>query len=338
MALLSKGNIFAVVEEVTFNTAPSFVDTDVQEVTSDTNLAPNVDSIERKVILDSFVGQPSIAIKETGSGTMAYELIPSNTGTALPFATILKAAMGRYEVAGTDTGAFIGFSDAGSTPADMIFAAESADEGTADLWTLSRPADAKFSLAIQQFVGGSGDDVITYAGVVPASTTFNFPVADICSVVFEVGASSFLTSTGETPLVGTTLTSAPYVGKNATFTVGGTSYCAKDISITIPNTVVDYDGLCSSGIMDKIITGKAVTGSFKMTFEDFTELDKLKDNTDGTLYLRLGNGANEFAIYLPKIRYSAVNIADADGLIENTVEFSAFPDNVNGEVILVANT
>ena len=47
MALLSKGNIFAIVEEVTFNTAPAFVDTDTQDVTSDTNLAPNVDSIER---------------------------------------------------------------------------------------------------------------------------------------------------------------------------------------------------------------------------------------------------------------------------------------------------
>ena len=338
MALLSKGNIFAIVEEVTFNTAPAFVDTDTQEVTSDTNLAPNVDSIERKVILDSFVGQPSVAIKETGSGTMAYELIPDNTGTDLPFGLILKAAMGRYEAAGADTGAFIGFSDAGTTPAEMIFKAEAADTGTSDLWTLSRPADTKFSLAIQQFVGGSGDDVITYAGVVPASTTFNFPVADICSAVFEVGASSFVTSTGETPLVSTALTSAPYVGKNATFVVGGTPYCAKDVSVTIPNTIVDYDGLCSTGIMDKIITGKAVTGSFKMTFEDFSELDKLKNNTDGTLYLRLGNGSNEFAIYLPKIRYSAVNIADADGLIENTVEFAAYPDDTSGEVILVANT
>jgi len=195
MALLSKGNVFAIAKETTFNTAPTFVDGDVTEVTGDTNLTPNVDTVQRNVIKNSFLGQPSIATKETGSGTVGVELIPEDTGTDLNGDVVLEAAMGIKEDAGLGTGAFIGYSDAGTTTGNEIYRATGGDTGTGTLYTLSKPSDAVTSLAIKQFVGGSGDDVITYTGIIPNSTGFKFPVADIATVSFDVGASGFSTST-----------------------------------------------------------------------------------------------------------------------------------------------
>jgi len=336
MALLSKGNIFAIAKEATFNTAPTFADGDVVEVTGDTSLSPNVDTVQRNVIKNSFLGQPSIATKETGSGTVGVELIPEDSGTDLNGDAVLEAALGIKSGPAADNGAFIGYSDAGTTTANEVYRAKSGETGTATLYTLSKPADTVVSLAIKQFVGGSADDVITYTGVVPNSTTFNFPVADIATVSFDVGASGFATTTGETLLTGVPVTGAPFVGKSVTFTVDGVSYCAKDLSFTVSNTITDIECLTGSGIGNKVPTAKEVTGSITLTFEDFAELDKLKNNTDAKIYLEMTSGAKKFAIYLPKVRYTSLSLADADGLIDQQIEFAAF-DNADGDAILVAS-
>lgn len=337
MALQSKGTIYAVAKEVTFNTAPTFVDADVMEMTTDTSLSPSVDSIERKAVSNSFISAPSIAVKEYGSGSISVELIPENTGTDMNGDVILDVALGIKEDPALGTGAFIGYSDAGVTPANMIYEADVADTGTATLYKLAKPTTTPQSLAVQQFVGGSGDDVVTYTGVVPNSVTIAIPTADIATISFDVGAAGFATSTGETPLVGTALTESPYVGKNATFTIDGTEYCATDVSLTISNTVTDVECLTTQGIGEKVVVSKAVTGSMSFTFEDFSELDKLKNNTDGELYVEMTSGAHQFAIYLPKIRYTSVDVGDTDGLVTNSIEFAAFNDDTTGEAILVAH-
>lgn len=338
MALRSKGNIYQVKKESTFNVEPTFADTDVIEVTADTSLAPNVDKVDRKTICNSFVNLPSLAIKETGSGSVGVELIPESAVSGEPIKgdVIIETALGIKSPAGSDTGCFIGYSDAGSTVADMIYEAKSGDTGTGTLYKLSRPSTPALSLSIRHFVGGSGDDVITYTGIVPNSVVFNFPVADIATVSIDLGASGFNTSTGVAVPTFTCGIQTPYVGKNAVFKVAGTTYEAKDVSITISNTVKDVEALTGSGISEKIVTEKVITGSLTITFENFDELTKLKNNTDAEIYLQIASGSRKFAIYLPKVRYSSVGISDSDGLIEQTIEFGAF-NNTDGEAILVGH-
>ena len=338
MGYRTNSALYAVIKEATFNAGGTFVDADVVEATSDTSLAPNIDSIERKAVSNSFLTSPKLPGKESGSGTFGVELIPEESGTDVNGKVILEVALGTVEAPGTGTGAFIGYSDAGVTPADMIYEADTGDTGTATLYKLNKPCGTQDSLAIKQFLGcDTGDSQIAeFTGIVPNSVAFDFPVADIATIKFDIGASGFATSSGTAILNSVYLSENPYVGKNAKFVVDGTSYEAKDLSFTIENTVSDREALTSSGITEKIVTAKVVKGTLSVTFENYDELTKFKNATDATCYLEMTSGAHKFAIYLPRIRYTSVGIEDDDGVLVNKIEFEGYED-ATGEAILIAH-
>ena len=338
MGYRTNSALYAVIKEAAFNGGGTFLDADVVEATSDTSLAPEIDSIERKSVSNSFLMSPKLPGKESGSGTFGVELIPEETGTDLNGKAILEVALGIVEVPGTESGAFIGYSDAGVTPAAMIYEAAALEDGTATLYKLNKPCGTQDSLAIKQFLGCDAGDsqILEYTGIVPNSVSFDFPVADIATISFDVGAAGFATSAGAAILSSVYLTANPYVGKNATFEVGGVVYEAKDLNFTIENTVSDREALTSSGITDKIITAKVVKGTLSVTFENYDELDKFKNSTDATCYLEMASGVHKFAIWLPRIRYTSVGIEDDDGILVNKIEFEAYED-ASGEAILIAH-
>ena len=332
----SKGALFAVILESTFNGGGTFTDSDVVEVTTDTNLKPEVDSIERKAVCNSFVPQPKVAGKEYGSGTFGLELIGSDNG--LLGSVVLRVALGIEEAPGADSGAFIGYSDAGTTPANMIHEAQPGETGTAYLYKLNKPCGDQESIAIKQMLGCDTSDSqsLVFTGVIPNSVTFDMPVADICTVSFDIGASGFQTSSGEVLLNSDCGSNNPFVGKNATFTVDDVTYEAKDLSFSIENTVSDREAITSAGITSKVITQKVIKGSLKINFENWDELDKFKNNADAKIYLELNTGGHKFAIYIPRARYTSVSIEDDDGVLVNNIEFEAAEDINTGEAILVA--
>jgi len=335
----SKGAVYAVILEATFNSGGTFTDSDVVEVTSDTNLKPEVDSIERKAVCSSFISQPKLAGKEYGSGTLGVELIPEASSGDLHGSAVLQVALGIREVPGTGTGAIIGASDASGTAADMIYEVQAGEDGTAYLYKLNKPCGTQESLAIKQMLGCDTADsqTLLFTGVVPNSVTFDFPVADIATISFDIGAAGFETASGETLLNGLCLDTNPYVGKNAKFTVDGVSYEAKDLQFSIENTVSDREAITSAGITDKAITAKLVKGSLTINFENWNELNKFKNNTDAQIYLEMGSGAHKFAIYIPRARYTSVGVEDDDGILVNKIEFEATEDSTTGETILIAH-
>lgn len=338
MGYRTKSALYAIVKEASFNAGGTFLDADVVEATSDTALSPEIDSIERKAVSNSFLMSPKLPGKESGSGTFGVELIPEESGTDVNGKVLLEVALGIVEIPGTESGAFIGYSDAGVTPAQMIYEAQAVEDGTATLYKLNKPCGDQDSLAIMQYLGCDAGDsqLLEYKGIVPNSVTFDFPVADIATISFDVGAAGFETSAGSAILNSVYLTANPYVGKNATFEVGGVAYEAKDLSFTIENTVSDREALTSAGITDKIITAKVVKGTLSVTFENYDELNKFKNSTDATCYLEMASGAHKFAIWLPKIRYTSVGIEDDDGVLVNKIEFEAY-QNADGEAIYVAH-
>lgn len=336
----SNSAIYAIIKESTFNTGGTFTDLDVIESTSDTALKPEATSIERKVINNSFLGAPKLAGKITGSGTFGLELIPlGGTSLDLNGADLLEVALGQREEAGLGTGAFIGYSDAGTTVANEIYEAATGETGTSVLYKLSKPCGAQPSLAIKQFLGCSSADsqTITYTGIVPSNVKFNFPVADVATIAFDVAASNYTTAEGESILQSTILTTTPYVGKNAKFTVDNVSYEAKDLSFTIENTVVDREAITSNGVTDKAVTKKTIKGSMSITFENYDELNKFKNNEDASVYLEMVSTTHKFALYMPKIRYTSVNVENADGILENKIEFEGYEDATSREALYIAH-
>jgi hypothetical protein len=335
----SKGAVYAVIKEPAFNQGGTFTDDDVIEVTSDTSLKPEVDSIERKAVCSSFVAQPKLAGKEYGSGTIGVELIPEAVGTGIHGEVVLEVALGEKEEPGTGSGAIIGASDATGTPANMIYEVADGEDGTATLYKLNKPCGTQDSLAIKMMLGCDTTDSqsLVFTGVVPNSVTFDFPVADIATVSFDVGAAGFSTASGETLLNGLCLDTNPYVGKNAVFTVDDVSYEAKDLQFSIENTVSDREAITSAGITNKAVTGKVIKGSLTINFEGWDELNKFKNNADAAIYLEMSSGSHKFAIYIPRARYTSVGIEDDDGILVNKIEFEATEDSATGEAILVAH-
>lgn len=341
LTYLKKSQVVAVAKEVTYGVAPSFTDLDTIEITDATALKGELSSVERKVIINSFVSAPKIAGKETVSGTLSFEIIPEGTGVDLNGSDALEAVFGVKEVAGLGTGGFIGYSDAGTTVASMIYEAGTADTGTATLYKLSKPCGNAISLSVKEMYGCSTADSqsVTYKGIVPTSLKFDFPVADIVTASIEVGGNGFATASGDTLLVRQPLTTAPFVGKNAKLMVSGVPYEGKDLSFSIDNTIADRETIVGVGVTQKIVTAKVIKGSLKVLFANFDELNRLKNNTDGTVYIELTQGLRQFAIYLPRIRYTMVNMDNADGVLETSIEFEAYESvsgSAMGEAILMA--
>jgi len=343
MSYRSSSAVYAVIKEATFNGGGTFTDTDVVEVTSDTALKPEIDAIERKAVSNSFLSSPKLPGKESGSGTFAVELIPvGGTSNDINGSAILEVALGTKEDAGPDTGCIIGASDEAGTPANMIYEVQSGETGSAILYKLNKPCGGQDSLSVKQFYGCDTTDseIITYTGIVPNSVTFDFPVADIATVSFDTGAAGFSTTSGESILNTVFISANPYVGKNAVFTVDNVTYEAKDLQFSIENTVSDREALTSSGITDKIITAKMVKGTLTVTFENYDELDKFKNSVDAAVYLQMDStdGVNnyEFAIYLPRVRYTSVSVEDDDGVLANKIEFEGYED-IDGEAILIGH-
>jgi len=343
MSYRSTSAIFAIIKEATFNAGGTFTATDVVEVTSDTALKPEIDAIERKAVSNSFLQSPKLPGKESGSGTLAVELIPiGNTSNDINGSAILEVALGSKEVAGPSSGALIGVSDVAGTVANKIYEVQAGETGTAVLYKLNKPCGGQESLSVKQFLGCDSTDseVITYTGIVPNSVTFDFPVADIATVSFDTGAAGFNTTSGEAILPSVYISANPYVGKNAKFTVDNMNYEAKDLQFSIENTVSDREALTSSGITNKTVTAKMVKGSLTVTFENYDELNKFKNSTDAAVYLEMNStdGANSytFAIYLPRVRYTSVSIEDDDGVLANKIEFEGYEDSA-GEALLIAH-
>jgi len=338
MAYKTNSAVYAIKKEDTFNGGPSggtFDQSDVILATAESTLSPEVDSIERKSSTNSYIKTAGLAGKETATGSIGTELLPDGAGD-LNGNVLLETLFGIRSLPALGEGCFIGFSDAGITPANAIYPADVADTGTDTLYNLSKPCGNEISLAINQSFGCDMSDsqILDVTGVIPNSGAFDFPVADIATVTYDLGGAGFTTDAGTMPFESLYLTTDPFVGKLATFTIDDVTYEAQDLSLTIENTVVDREAITSQGITEKITTAKAVTGSFSVTFADYSELDKMKANADAAVYLEMSSGNSTFAVYLPRVRYTSVAVQDSDGVLINQIEIEAYED-VNGNAILL---
>jgi hypothetical protein len=302
MAVSIKSKLIAAKKETVFNTAETLTDADVIEVSASSTLEPTVETIERDVLRDSFIAAPSIPVRNLVSGSITTELLGDTD--ALIGDVLYEIGIGKR----TENGGEI-------TATDV----KVGGAGDALIYTLASPSDATSSATVKEFIGA--DKSITATGVVVDEVTFNVPTAGVATTDFKLSGCGFTSNNTDTKLTSTCTNSIPFIGKSATFEIGGVSFCATDVSITIANDVFSQECITTDGYGSKSVTAKSITGSFTTLFEDYTLLDKLRNNDKGSFFLKLTQGTHEFGIYIPEIVYTSVGKGDDSGIVTQSVEF-----------------
>jgi len=334
--LKNLGTVIAIDEEVSIGAGQggTWLAGDVVSFNDDSGLTPAVTTLERNVFNGSYISCASLAGESSTSGNLNVDLaILPVTGTEagkLNGHLIFKSGFGKYieQAADVDEVAFtIGIE------ADAIL-----NPTSWDLYTLSDPTDAQTTLAVREFLGGSGDAVLDHKGVVVDSMSFDFSVGSIVKVSNSVSGVNFATATGQTVLPSSGCGNAlPFVTKNAVLKLDGATLHASNVSLTITNTIVDRKFITGAGTSEKIVTAKAVELSYTIDLDasQMSFYNKMQTNTTGSVYLQLANSAGDKAsIYLPKVNFSEVSKANDGAILTLNIKSGAFED-ANGNALLV---
>lgn len=336
MAIKSRSQVIAAKLETTFNVAESLTSADTIEVNDSSNVDVSIETKERKVIRDSLLDMAPIPIRESSKAAINVEVAPSGTADDLIGDPFFEAGMGVKSPAGSGTGAFIGYSDAGVTPADMIYMAQSGDTGTAVAYTLAGTTAQTKSLTVKEFIGA--DKSVLTTGNVVSSIKIALPTADVATVAFDMEGCSFTVNESDTKLAPACTNALPYLGKSAKYVFDGVSMNATDVNIDIANTVYNVEAITSAGYSAKAITGAKIDVSFKLLFEDYSLLSKFQNSADGSLYVELDSGANKFAVYIPTLRITNFSKSDNGGVLEQQITAQVIVDcGSSSEPIIIAS-
>lgn len=124
----------------------------------------------------------------------------------------------------------------------------------------------------------------------------------------------------------------PLVASNMTFTIGGVSYPVSKCSIELENVLYKDTAVTTSGISRIIRTGRKVTGSFELLFEDLTVENAFRNMTEGVLNLVAGStGGNILTVNCPKIRHVEAPVSTDNGLYKYSVKFKCFQSASTGD-------
>lgn len=316
MGLLNSGTIIAIDEETTIGNGQTGVwtDSDVVIFQDDSSLTPATASLERNNFNGSFVSCQSLSGDESTSGSLNVELNVSGAGNELEGHLLFKSVLGKYVADG----------------ADVTTVAGEISQGTAEthsLYALSAPTDARTTLAVREYIGGSGDAVIDHKGVVGDSVTFNFTAGQIVKANFSVSGIGYETANGQSVLSEPSCGANPFVTKSAVFEVDGVSIDAQDVSMTITNTNVDRNAITSTGISDKVTTAKSVELSYTLDMVDTVAYTALKNNSTAKIMIELTNGSSECKVFLPVVSYTAVDKGNDSGVITMSINSMAYNDS-----------
>ena len=328
--LLSLANIFAIAEETVIGAgkATSWENTDVVTLNADSSMSPATESIERNLLNSSFLSCKSLTGSSSTSGSLNAEIgIQTTTGLEkgkLKGHLLWKNGLGKYVSAGAD----VSVANQISAVPDAIL-----NPSTHDLYTLSKPSDARTSMVIREYLGTNV--CLEHLGVFVESVTITLASGQIAQVGFSVAGVDYATPTGQTVLTNLGCGSTPFVVKQITMKKGGTTIHAQDVSITISNTLNDRQAVTSNGTSDKVLTNKSIEISYSIDMEDLSAYTDLKANTEAELYIELVNGTENMRIYIPAMNYTAVDKSDDGGLLSLSITAKANPD-ADGEAIYIA--
>jgi len=232
-------------------------------------------------------------------------------------------------------GGFVGKDSAG-TAADVVSIADASTAGTDVVYVVKpKPADTeeRKSLTVRKFYDADAVCLVA-TGNVANKVDLAFPQADISTSTFGLEGANYTTPADQTK-PSCQAVGLPFVGKSATFKYKGNVVNAMDVSFSVANTITNEEGITGNGYTNKYIVEKNVTGSFKVFMSDLSAYDDLKNQTQGTLFLKLGltesGNTYDLGVYMGNLKLNDISITDDSGkLIEITINFTAETDPKDG--------
>lgn len=331
MAILNLGTVIAVAKETAIGVpVATWVDSNVVSFNDGSGLTPATEVLERNLLNGSFLACPSLSGTSSTSGNLDTEIgVQTVVGTEagkLKGHLLWEAGLGIYAEQSADC----------SVANVITIEADPVTNPTGyDLYKLSKPDDARITLAVREYLGGT-NKVLEHRGVVVDSIGISLSAGQIATASFSVSGIDYQTPTGLTVLNNLGCGSNPFVVKLAKFFYNGVAVEASDVSINIENTVTDRMFVNSSGIGNKVVVGKGINVTYNIDLNDLTSYDTLKNNTKGTLYIELVNGVEEMRIYIPQLTYTAVDKSSDGGILTMGITAQATEDATLEEAILIA--
>jgi len=323
MALKTRGIKFQAKKEVSFGVAPTFTNDDTICIEK-ADINTKIDTVDRKCMSDTIVKQAGIPVRFTTDGNVSLEMDVKVGTNKFAGSVLYEAGLGGV----LENGAEI---DSTNKKINVK------SDGSGDA-TLYRITDITESIAIRKFFD-SGDVVLQSLGCVINKVSLDFSQANILTAEFGIEGATFQTMSGlSLPDCGG-CNSIPFVGKNAIFDFYGNSVSAKNIKVDISNKVTNEEAINTDGYTGKVIVEKEIKGEFTCMLENFDYLDKLKAQTEGSLYLEIPNSSTggTIALYIPRLKITDAPVTDdAGSLIEVKVDFMAETDSTTGESLLLA--
>ena len=330
---LNNGTIIAVAEEVAIGAgkATAWANIDVVNgLADDSGLTPAVESLTRNNFNGSFIECKSLTGAESTSGSLNLEaaVLPklATEGGKLNGHLIYKSGLGVYVENAADV-----VGDTIAIEADPVL-----NPTGYDLYRLSLPTEARTTLAVKEYLGGTGETIL-HKGVVVDSLSFDFSAGQIVKVSSSVSGIAFTPASGETPLSKPTCGNDPFVTKSIGFKVAGTTVNASGLKLDINNEVVDRKFVTSTGIGDKVIVKKSVALSYSLDFTSTAFYTTLKNNTEAAIFIDLINGAGDIIkIYLPVVAYTTADKTNDGGIISVSINSKAYTD-ASGHALYIAS-
>lgn len=190
------------------------------------------------------------------------------------------------------------------------------------------------SLTMTQYI----DDKVKIqsAGLMASSMSLEgFETGQLPSFNFSLTGIDYTEELDSAPVTAVFNDAMPPLVLSACVYMDGEAIEVNNVSINVENTLGRITSTCSSnGIIQQIVTERAISGSFVTYMKDDNVdiFDKFDNNQSFSLFLHAQNPAADgavkegFAIYLPNCQITAAPKSDQDNLIIIDVSFEAEED------------
>lgn len=118
----------------------------------------------------------------------------------------------------------------------------------------------------------------------------------------------------------------PLVARNMVVTIGGVSHPVSNVALQVQYDIYKQLAVTTSGTQDIMHTGRGITGSFSLMYENKNVEDAFRADTQAEARIVCGSTAgNIFAVRIPKLRYAEVGKSEESGCYKYDVSFLAVP-------------
>ena len=175
-----------------------------------------------------------------------------------------------------------------------------------------------------------------YGGNKISQLEMDLTIGQIVKPKFTFGGVSCTKASGSYSLGSPTLTSGyPLVAMSQSIKIGGTTYNCDRFNLRITNEIYDDKDITSSGIKQKIHTGRKVEGSFSLLHRSLDIYEMFKNETTAEAVIIIGrNGfvtGQCVALRIPKMKFVKTPVGADNKLFKYDVSWEADIGTVGSE-------